>query len=378
MKYITLTLFFVILLATLVVAKPDLYVDRAWIEEDVGERVLEKLVVDLPFRVVMLIGNKGDVAVDEPFLVEIYVDDRLVGGRLFEFGVSSRGEQAIFDIKIEKAFDKSGTHTIAVVLDEDSEGVFYNRINEVNEKNNAFFFDVMVSGEASCRGDVNLDGERDPEDYKYMKDYINDYVLLEEKEFECADINADGLVNEEDLECLDYYLNNNLLMWEVCLNDEMVVPFVEYDNAKEDEELIYDREIIPSKEPITYEETKPLPPKPSADPLLESLNSLYLISLVIMVILAIVLLKLFYFDKRKPKSKRPTMSVELDELYREKEDIESMIKIAKVKYYKRKLDEQSYKEIVRDNQSKLISIESKIGKIEKRVKTLEELQKTTT
>lgn len=65
---------------------------------------------------------------------------------------------------------------------------------------------------------------------------------------------------------------------------------------------------------------------------------------------------------------------ELKRLQREKEEIEEMIRIAKVKFYKRKLDEESYKSIVKDNQEKLIKIEAEINGLERRVKKLEDMK----
>jgi 16S rRNA C967 or C1407 C5-methylase (RsmB/RsmF family) len=63
---------------------------------------------------------------------------------------------------------------------------------------------------------------------------------------------------------------------------------------------------------------------------------------------------------------------ELQRLQRQKEDLEEQIKIAKVKYFKRALDEDTYKQIMKDNQGRLIKIESDINRLEKRVIKIEE------
>jgi len=51
--------------------------------------------------------------------------------------------------------------------------------------------------------------------------------------------------------------------------------------------------------------------------------------------------------------------------------IEEIIKIAKIKYYKRKLDEESYRKIVGENQQKLIEIETDMRELERRVEKIE-------
>ena len=50
----------------------------------------------------------------------------------------------------------------------------------------------------------------------------------------------------------------------------------------------------------------------------------------------------------------------VEELQKEKEEIEKMMAIAKAKYHKRELDEESFREIIRDNQKKVIELELKI------------------
>jgi hypothetical protein len=58
---------------------------------------------------------------------------------------------------------------------------------------------------------------------------------------------------------------------------------------------------------------------------------------------------------------------DLEKLQREKHDIEEKLKIAKAKYYKRDLDEESFREIVKENQQKLIDIESEIHELSSKV-----------
>ncbi|MCX6695523.1 MAG: AAA family ATPase, partial [Candidatus Altiarchaeota archaeon] len=53
----------------------------------------------------------------------------------------------------------------------------------------------------------------------------------------------------------------------------------------------------------------------------------------------------------------------VEDLLRQKAEIESMIELAKSKYHKRELDEESFREITRDDQKKLIEIESKLNKL---------------
>lgn len=59
-------------------------------------------------------------------------------------------------------------------------------------------------------------------------------------------------------------------------------------------------------------------------------------------------------------SKETSLDPELEKLVAEKENVEKMIDIAKKKYYKRKLSEENYKDIVMKHQEKLIELEAKI------------------
>lgn len=53
----------------------------------------------------------------------------------------------------------------------------------------------------------------------------------------------------------------------------------------------------------------------------------------------------------------------LKELANKKNEIQYMIEFAKKKYYQRKLDEESFRELIRDHEKKLIEIELKIKEI---------------
>ncbi|MEA1925030.1 MAG: hypothetical protein U9M95_04095, partial [Candidatus Altiarchaeota archaeon] len=67
--------------------------------------------------------------------------------------------------------------------------------------------------------------------------------------------------------------------------------------------------------------------------------------------------------------------LELKRLHDEKKSVEEMMKLAQFKFRKRKLDEESFREIVRDQQKRLIEIEATINEMEGRVTLLEEKQK---
>ncbi len=88
-----------------------------------------------------------------------------------------------------------------------------------------------------------------------------------------------------------------------------------------------------------------------------------------------ILFILFFAWKRKTSTKTQADDVseatELSKLQDERKTLEEMIILAKKKYHKRKLDEESFREIVKDPQKKLIEIETKINQIEARVQKLE-------
>lgn len=102
---------------------------------------------------------------------------------------------------------------------------------------------------------------------------------------------------------------------------------------------------------------------------------------VILVIIIIIIIAVVYLIRRKnaPVPQGPqmvltdTVEIELDSLRKEKEELEEAINIAKIKFYKRQMDEDSYKEIVKDHQEKLTRIEARMAGIEKRVTRLEKV-----
>ncbi len=62
----------------------------------------------------------------------------------------------------------------------------------------------------------------------------------------------------------------------------------------------------------------------------------------------------------KPEPAKPSQGQSVEDLTRQKEEIEKMLEIAKAKYHRRELDEESFREIVRDNQKRIIELELKI------------------
>lgn len=119
--------------------------------------------------------------------------------------------------------------------------------------------------------------------------------------------------------------------------------------------------------------------------LTNTLNQLYLILFVILAILLIALVSaaiLFVVLLTKSSIQKglgkailelnaediKAMSDEersdlLHELKNNKKRIEYLIKMAESKYHRRKLDEESFREIVRDQQKKLMEIEAKMNEI---------------
>ena len=100
----------------------------------------------------------------------------------------------------------------------------------------------------------------------------------------------------------------------------------------------------------------------------------------IVVLIALVVLGIIFFDVvfrlifRGKKEKivvetKPIVSdskpaaEDLDALMKEKTEIESEIELSKAKYHKRQIDDESFREIVRDQQKKLIEVEAKIKSI---------------
>jgi len=130
-------------------------------------------------------------------------------------------------------------------------------------------------------------------------------------------------------------------------------------------------------QPITdYSPIKPPAPSQPADPLL-------IILILAIVAVVAIFLGVFVFSKKsekpvaKPTADGQTSSTltdteEVKKLVAQKADIEEKLRIAKARYYKREMDEGTFRQIVTKNQEELIDIESQIRKLDKRVKKLED------
>ncbi|MBN2250862.1 MAG: hypothetical protein JW724_02155 [Candidatus Altiarchaeota archaeon] len=70
-------------------------------------------------------------------------------------------------------------------------------------------------------------------------------------------------------------------------------------------------------------------------------------------------LQMGYWEKMEARAD------ELTELQNQKQHIEELIKRTKVKYHKREIDEESFREIVKDYQKQLMEINVKIWELEK-------------
>jgi hypothetical protein len=71
------------------------------------------------------------------------------------------------------------------------------------------------------------------------------------------------------------------------------------------------------------------------------------------------MLQMGYWDKMEAKAD------ELTKLQTQKDHLEELIKRTKIKYHKRELDEESFREIVKDYQKQLMEINVKIWELEK-------------
>jgi len=104
--------------------------------------------------------------------------------------------------------------------------------------------------------------------------------------------------------------------------------------------------------------------------------SIILLFLFIVMVLAITVIYLMFinvFSRRRdileiePKDIRKMNDAELGDLLHrleiQKEKIEYMLKIAKSKYHKREMDEESLREITKKNQEKLLRIEMKMKEL---------------
>lgn len=67
---------------------------------------------------------------------------------------------------------------------------------------------------------------------------------------------------------------------------------------------------------------------------------------------------------------------ELSNLKKEKKQLEYMINLTRTKYHERSINEESYREIIRDYQEKLIEVEAKIAAMETEGKEKEDGEKT--
>jgi len=112
----------------------------------------------------------------------------------------------------------------------------------------------------------------------------------------------------------------------------------------------------------------------------DKIGGIIFLLMSIVLIVAVLSIVLLVYKKRGgdgiPEGSASDSKKEIKMLQREKEEIEHMIKIAKVKFHQRELDEESFREIVRDHQKKLIEIETKMDEIECRIRKLEK-KKTT-
>ena len=91
--------------------------------------------------------------------------------------------------------------------------------------------------------------------------------------------------------------------------------------------------------------------------------------LILIIAAACAVVAVVYLMKKRSAS--TDLEPELEQLKREKEEIEKVIEMAKVKYYKRAIDEASYREIITENQQRLMHIEARMGALENRVDKIE-------
>ena len=100
---------------------------------------------------------------------------------------------------------------------------------------------------------------------------------------------------------------------------------------------------------------------------------LFIVVLLYFVFRVLRYLKRKVFRRKSDIEKTPSDYLkELARLREEKQSIEEMINITKKKFHRQKIDEESFREIVRDHQKRLIEVEHKISSFEKRIKNLEE------
>ena len=87
--------------------------------------------------------------------------------------------------------------------------------------------------------------------------------------------------------------------------------------------------------------------------------SVIVIGLVALIVVVVSLL-LLVRSKKTVTSREEKEPKTVEELQAEKDEIEGRMAIAKAKYHRRELDEESFREIIRDNQKRLIDLELKI------------------
>lgn len=134
------------------------------------------------------------------------------------------------------------------------------------------------------------------------------------------------------------------------------------DNNKVTWEIFVEK--TPAKETLTRDEgnkKEERPDNPGGD---------FPVSLLPVVVILLVLVAGLLYSLRSRKQ-GVDYELQIKKLLGEKKTIEEMIELAKVKYHKRKLDEESFREIVRDNQKRLIEVETKIRDMGGRMKKLE-------
>jgi len=90
--------------------------------------------------------------------------------------------------------------------------------------------------------------------------------------------------------------------------------------------------------------------------ILEKYGYWIVIAVAALVLAAIILDQMLLHRK----SKGPGLA----ELKRQRDQMQEMVNLAKSKYHKREIDEESFREITRDQQEKLIEVESKIRELE--------------
>jgi len=83
----------------------------------------------------------------------------------------------------------------------------------------------------------------------------------------------------------------------------------------------------------------------------------YLVAVAAAAAVAVILI---LRSRKRVTKAEPIEDENIEQLEKEKAELENMLAIAKSKYHKRELDEESFREIVRDNQKRIIEIELKI------------------